>query len=882
MDLLDLAVKIGVEDNASSKVGSISSGITSTLSSAVKTGAVATGAAVAAAATGVAALTTQATQAYATYEQMTGGVAKLYGNAGQTLEEFAAANNQSADEAASAWERNNAAQATVMANAQNAWKTTGLSANDYMETATQFSASLISSLGGDTQAAADLTQTAMEAMSDNVNTFGTNFEDVSNAFKGFSKQNYTMLDNLKLGYGGTQSEMERLISDANEYAASIGESSDLTIDSFADQVKAIQLIQQKQQIAGTTAKEASTTIEGSVAAAKAAWENFAVALSGDTLDLDSIRESFGTLNEAVGTAASNIVPKVAEVLTNIGNLLGTGMPTTLENIGAAIEQYAPQLQAALSSLLNGIGDFFSTAGPAIAESAGAALGEAIGELPSIAQDYIPGAIQTIGEIMQGFISGIFPDSLADPLNEQVATVFGGLSDAASPALSWFSETAPTLVGSACDTIGGAFQSFSDVAGPIFEGINTVISDAFSWLTGEGSGQVAVTIDSIGAYFETFATSVQTALSPVSDYISGAFSSLGEGGVGETLNTALSGIQTLFENLSTVVETAGTTIGGILDGFIDGFTSAFGESTQSAIQTLLDKFNGAGDTISGFWETAQPVLTTVADILGSTLATAITLAVDAFSAVVTIVQSVIDGFTNFATTLSNVPSLVETVITNIGTFFSTLPETIAGFLASVITNVQTWVTDMGTKAAEAATSFLNSLTSGFDSVLSWAGGIGGSILSAVGDLGNLLWSAGASIMQGFLNGLKSFWSDVTGWISGVAEWIAANKGPIDYDRQLLIPHGKAIMEGFGEGLETGFSGVQEYVSAMADDLSDSMPDIDLGSSLKGVTEKGGWSELFSNGGSISVYNLTIDGARVNQDVASLTGDYLLELARIGAL
>lgn len=882
MDLLDLAVKIGVEDNASTKVSSISSGITSTLGSAVKTGAVAAGAAVTATATGVAALTAQATQAYATYEQMTGGVAKLYGNAGQTLEEFAAANNQSADEAASAWERNNAAQATVMANAQTAWKTTGLSANEYMETATQFSASLISSLGGDTQAAADLTQTAMEAMSDNVNTFGTNFEDVSNAFKGFSKQNYTMLDNLKLGYGGTQSEMERLIADANEYAASIGESSDLTIDSFADQVKAIQLIQQKQQIAGTTAREASTTIEGSVSAAKAAWENFAVALSGDTLNLDSIRASFGTLGEAVGTAASNIIPKVSDVLTNIGDLIGTGMPTTLDNIGSAVSDYAPQLQEALSVLLHGIGDFMATSGPEIAQSAGAALGAAIGELPAIAQDYIPGAIQAIGDTVQGFISGIFPDSLSDPLNEQVATVFGGLSGAASSALTWFSETAPTLVSGACDTIGGAFQGFSDVAGPIFEGVNSAISGAFSWLTGEGSGQVATTVETVGGYFSTLAASVQTALSPIAGYISGAFSSLGEGGIGETLSTALSGIQTLFETLSTVVQTAGTTIGGILDGFTTGFTEAFGESTQGAIQGLLDHFSGAGETLSGFWETAQPILTTVASILGSTLATAITLAVDAFSAVVTVVETVIAGFTNFATTLSNVPSLVSTVVTNIGAFFSTLPATIAGFLANVITSVQTWVTTMGTKAAEAATGFLNSLTTGFSSVLSWASGIGNSILSAVGDLGGLLWNAGASIMEGFLNGLKSFWSDVTGWISGVAEWIAANKGPIEYDRQLLVPHGKAIMEGFGEGLQTGFAAVQEDVSAMAGSLAGAVPAIDLGPSLKGVTEKGGWSELLAGGGSVSVYNLTIDGAKVNQDVASITGDYLLNLARIGAL
>lgn len=237
MTLYELLVKLKVDkgtfdsdmESAKSKTTSFGEKIGPGLKAAAKVGI----AAVTAAAAGIAKLTKTAVDSYATYEQMVGGVQKLYGNMGNTLEEYAERTGQTVAQAKSEWEALEGAQNTVLNNAKNAYKEVGMSANDYMEIATSFSASLISSLGGDTQAAAEQTQVAMKAIADNVNTFGTNIEDVTNAFKGFSKQNYTMLDNLKLGYGGTKQEMEHLIADANEYAESIGLAGDLTIDSFS-------------------------------------------------------------------------------------------------------------------------------------------------------------------------------------------------------------------------------------------------------------------------------------------------------------------------------------------------------------------------------------------------------------------------------------------------------------------------------------------------------------------------------------------------------------------------------------------------------------------------------------------------------------------------
>lgn len=198
MNLLDLAVLISVDDKASEKISNVAMA-TGNLMNGIQKGAAIGISAVQNVVQLVGSALETTVGAISTYEQMTGGIAKLYGNAGQTLEEYAQANALAADEATAAWERNNQAQELMMQQAWNAWKTTGQNANDYMNTATQFSASLVNSLGGDTLKAAELTDVAMRAMSDNVNTFGSDFNSVSDAFKGFSKQNYTMLDNLKLG-----------------------------------------------------------------------------------------------------------------------------------------------------------------------------------------------------------------------------------------------------------------------------------------------------------------------------------------------------------------------------------------------------------------------------------------------------------------------------------------------------------------------------------------------------------------------------------------------------------------------------------------------------------------------------------------------------------
>lgn len=295
-------------DSASGKGKKLANVLGKGLGVAAKVGA----AAVSAAATAVGYLIKEGTSAYGEYEQLVGGVETLFKDSA----------------------------GTVMQYAENAYKTAGLSANDYMDTVTSFSASLLQSLGGDTAAAADMADMAITDMSDNANKMGTDMTSIQNAYQGFAKQNYTMLDNLKLGYGGTKEEMQRLIDDANALNAAQGKATDYSIDSFADIVSAIHDVQTEMDITGTTAKEASTTVEGSVNSAKAAWQNWLTALGDSNADIQGKTDE---LVSAIETAAGNILPVVEQVLSSLGQALATKLPELLSQAVSFVISNLPQI-----------------------------------------------------------------------------------------------------------------------------------------------------------------------------------------------------------------------------------------------------------------------------------------------------------------------------------------------------------------------------------------------------------------------------------------------------------------------------------------------------------------------------------------------------------
>jgi len=396
MDVFDLMATIDLDssgyeeklDQEETKTQKFANNVKQGLTTAGKVASVALGAA----ATAVGFMTKSAVSGFAEQQQLVGGVQKLYGNMGMSVQEYAASVGQSVQEASGKWQALENAQNTVLENAKNAYKTAGMSANQYMETATSFSAALINSLGGDTQAAANQTDVAMRAISDNFNTFGGDIGNIQNAFQGFAKQNYTMLDNLKLGYGGTKSEMERLIADANEYAAANGQAADLSIDSFSDIVTAIDLVQQKQGIAGTTAREAASTVEGSLGMLKGAWENLLSGLGDADADIGSLVDNVVSSAETVMT---NVLPVVEQALSGIGELITRVAPIITEKLPGLIQTVLPPLIQAATQLVLGL----------------------VQALPSIVQaliEAIPTIIQTIvsmdwagfaTQIIQAFITG---------------------------------------------------------------------------------------------------------------------------------------------------------------------------------------------------------------------------------------------------------------------------------------------------------------------------------------------------------------------------------------------------------------------------------------------------------------------------------------------
>ena len=330
----------GIIDSESESAGkSGGSKLAGALGGAMKVTGAAIGAGMAAATTAVVGFGKEAVASYANYEQLVGGVEKLYGTAADKVQKFA----------------------------DEAYKTSGMSANAYMETATSFSAALIGSLNGDVNKAADITDVAMRAMSDNVNVFGSDMASVQNAFMGFSKGTFTMLDNLKLGYGGTTSEMERLIKDANTYRKSIGETANLSIDSFADIVQAIQSVQEMQHIAGTTNKEAMSTIEGSATATKAAWDNLITSIGRG----EGINESFNALlsslfGEKEGEGLLNqIIPRIETVMQGIGDFILQAAPIISEKIPPLIQSIVPSLLQGASTLISALAQGLFTALPTL-------------------------------------------------------------------------------------------------------------------------------------------------------------------------------------------------------------------------------------------------------------------------------------------------------------------------------------------------------------------------------------------------------------------------------------------------------------------------------------------------------------------------------------
>ena len=375
------------------------------IGSAVNTAVKASAAAVGAASAGVAALGTACINAYADYEQLAGGVETLFKDSAETIHSYA----------------------------DNAYKTAGLSANEYMETVTSFSASLLQSLDGDTEKAAAAADLAITDMADNANKMGTAMESIQDAYQGFAKQNYTMLDNLKLGYGGTKEEMQRLLADAEKLS---GVKYDLS--SYADVVEAIHVIQTEMGITGTTAEEASTTIQGSVASMKAAWANLMVGMADDTQNFDLLLSNF---IESIGTVADNLLPRIGVVIEGMGKL---------------VAGLAPEIASALPTLTNELL-------PNLVELGVQSISALVQGIQENGDSLAAGALSIVGTLAKG-IAELLP-MVADTAASLAVSLADGLT-----------ESLPNIIPVAIETISTLVENLTENANTIIEaGIQIIIA-----------------------------------------------------------------------------------------------------------------------------------------------------------------------------------------------------------------------------------------------------------------------------------------------------------------------------------------------------------------------------------------------------------------------
>ena len=473
MNLFELFVKIGVDDQASGKLGELSGKLGNGLKTAAKIGTAAVGAA----ATGITALTTAAINNYAEYEQLVGGVDTLFKNSSQKVQEYAA----------------------------NAYKTAGMSANEYMFTVTSFSASLLQSLGGDTDKAAEYANQALTDMSDNANKMGTSMEMIQNAYQGFAKQNYTMLDNLKLGYGGTKTEMERLIADAAKLDSSI-QANDL---SFGNIVKAINVVQTEMGITGTTAKEAASTISGSVSSMKSAWSNLVTGISDDNADFETLIENFV---ESVEIAAGNILPRIEQSLIGVGDLITSLAPVAVNAISDLIDDVLPSVLKAGISLLTAVGDGIISNFDYLVQTAFDLILYLSDSLISGADGIIDGAVALVESLAMWIeeYSGVLIEKAVVLIMTIVRGLIENLPEIAVAALKIIRALAlgivdnipeivkqiPTIISSIVNGFSNAMPDIISIGKDIVRGVWDGISSMIKWFTDKVKGFFSGIVDGV--------------------------------------------------------------------------------------------------------------------------------------------------------------------------------------------------------------------------------------------------------------------------------------------------------------------------------------------------------------------------------------------------
>lgn len=503
---------------------------------------------------------------YADYEQLVGGVETLYKDSAATIEKYA----------------------------QAAYKNVGLSANDYMDTATSFAASLVSSLSGDTEKAAEMSNTAISDMADNWNKMGSSVQSVQDAYRGFSKQNFTMLDNLKIGYGGTKTEMERLLADADTLNAKQGVYTKYSIDSFSDIVQAIHVVQTEMGITGTTAKEAATTIQGSTASMKSAWANLLTGIADPEQNFQSLMDEFV---DNVITAGNNIIPRIKEIVPTLIDGLSELVTQLAPYVSGVIMELEPTIEEGLQALFGGLSSVASELQPIVADVF-SFFGDAI----------ISGLTSAIESSDFSFLLDIFNN--VKTAIENIANIIDSFKNNANAAWDAISAKIQEVVAFVQPYVETAMQVIGQVVTQVITDLTPVIQSI-----GEAFSAAWSLVQTVwawaSAFFQAIFQAIVVIFAPFAPIISGFF----QGAwiiIQSIWNVAVSFFQTVFDLITGVFSTidavlsgdfqsAWESIQGIFDGAF-GFFSTVGQNVVEGIKGgIAAVWGGLVSFVQGLWD-----------------------------------------------------------------------------------------------------------------------------------------------------------------------------------------------------------------------------------------------------------------------------------------
>lgn len=543
----------------------------------------------AAAATGfVKTVSQSAYQAYASYEQLTGGVETLFGSAYNSVEEYAEGVGVSMDFAAQTFDAYQGRQQSVMDNANNAYKTAGLSANEYMETVTSFAASLNSSLGEYAWQSANYADMAVSDMADNANKMGSSMESIQNAYQGFAKGNFTMLDNLKLGYGGTKSEMERLLAKAEELDGL--EMGSLSVDNFSDIIYGINVIQNDLGITGTTAKEAMTTLEGSSGAVKAAWQNVVTAIGrGEGMEeaFDGLINSLFGENEGEGFL-NQVATRIPVIMQGIGELVTTAAPIISEYIPPLIDQVLPTVISTVGTVMGALAEAIPPYLPMIAETFGQ-LVDTVGQ--SLSQQFprLSFVFDNLGTVLKGAFAIFLGGSLISAILPIVSVLGGPLTLAIGAVVAvgvllyknW--DTIKEKAGQLKDWIGDKWNGIKSKTTEAWENVRNSVSQKWNSLkTTVQNSQIAQVV---GKVWDAAKTTMQNSLNAMKS----AYDKHG-GGLKGAAAAAMEGVKQYY--------TAGW---NFVDNLTGGKLTAIKDKVFEKFDAIKEHIKGALDSIKGFFE-----------------------------------------------------------------------------------------------------------------------------------------------------------------------------------------------------------------------------------------------------------------------------------------